>query len=156
MPPSAQGLWWYHDIWTFMFTASSALVTKWQRYIRVQEDFLYSKFMHMNCTWKLKERFSAGILTHRLLWHHVDLHFLTIETAYWKCFGGRRLIFLSFSGTGEPLPVSTKPADDVIEEKELVKWWRELTSNQLSAEKCSKLQMPLVLAYSQAQILWWT
>lgn len=47
MPPSAQGLWWSHVIWTFVFTASSALVTKWQRYIRVQKYFLYTEFMHM-------------------------------------------------------------------------------------------------------------
>lgn len=39
--PSAQGLWWSHGICTFMFTASSALFNKWQRYIP-SPFFLYT------------------------------------------------------------------------------------------------------------------
>lgn len=53
MPPSAQGLWWSHVIWTFVFTASSALVTKWQRYIRVQKYFfIYWIYAHDLENWK--------------------------------------------------------------------------------------------------------
>lgn len=49
MPSSAQGLWWSDDRGTFMFTASSELVNKQQKYT------LRSFYLPSLCTWTALE-----------------------------------------------------------------------------------------------------